>query len=127
MGWCKRPRNRSSKPGAQAFSRTTPLPTQAISWVHGNAATSIDEGGGPAGSGAGSATASPGWAGSRPIQRMVRTDTPVSLAIYSCGTPDASSNWISRRFPSVYMDSSSPGEPEAALPAREDRESWPFS
>ena len=40
MGWCKRARNRSSSRGAQASSRTTPLPTQAISWVYGNAATS---------------------------------------------------------------------------------------
>jgi len=36
----------------------------------------------------------------------VRTETPVSLAIRSCGTPPASSNWISRRFPPAYMDSS---------------------
>ena len=71
---------------------------------------------------ASSAGGSPGQAGSRPILRIVRTDTRVSSAIRSCGTPAASSNWTSRRFASPNMYASRSWESPRGLHEREDRD-----
>ena len=52
-------------------------------------------------------------------------NSPEQVFAIARGTPAANSNWISRRFPSAYMDFSCPEEPERALPEREDRAVWP--
>ena len=61
-----------------------------------------------------------GPVGSRAMRRIVRTDTPVSAAIRSCGTAAASSNLTSRRFSSPYTFSPRSRESNRGLPARED-------
>ena len=58
--------------------------------------------------------------GSRAMRRIVRTDTPGSAAIRSCGTAAASSNLTSRRFSYPYTFSSRSRESSRGLPARED-------
>ena len=68
-----------------------------------------------------------GLAGSRAMRRIVRSETPVSLAVRPCGTDAASNKGTSSRFLSEYTLSSRSREPSRGPPVREDTAERPES
>lgn len=111
------PRSRSRRSTSRLFSRGS---AASMSATASRYAATTEGRSGPAHRGLVPGSGGAGPAGSRPMRRIVRTDTPVSAAIRSCGTAAASSNLTSRRFSSPNTFSSRSGESDRGLPVRED-------